>query len=83
MSKEMFLFYFIFLRGGGLICAFKIERSIPMVAMSVWATTVFSIMKLQDGFCLLCKILPMVKVGIMVLFTGTIYLCHVNIKVNW
>lgn len=25
------------------------ERSIPMVAVSVWATTVFSIVKLQDG----------------------------------
>jgi len=24
-----------------------------MVAMSVWATTVFSIMKVQDGLCLL------------------------------
>lgn len=47
----MILFYF--LRSGGLLCVFKMESSIPMVAMSVRATTMFSIMKLQDGLCLL------------------------------
>lgn len=57
------------------------ERSIPMVAVTVWATTVFSIMKLQDDLHflyikLLWKILPTVKLEIMVLFRDTTHLCQ-------